>query len=222
MWSRAWPHVRAALVLLHALAITLLALPAPEGAMDRAAWQQPTVQQELKNWADGLNSVGFNVSPQELEDRLWKLADGYMSLRDTATSPFDRYYEYCGTYQGWRMFSGPQMYPARLHIDIEERGQWRPVFVERDPQHRWLASELDSYRFRAFRFRLANMSGFESEYQLFARWVAVRASRDFPDADRVRVSLFRYTLRTPAEVRAGEAEQGEFEQVIELPLRGAS
>jgi hypothetical protein len=188
--------------------------------MDRAAWQQPTVQQELKNWADGLNSVGFNVTPQELEDRLWKLADGYMKLRDSATSPFDWYYEYCGTYQGWRMFSGPQMYPAKLYIDVRERDVWVPLYVEGDPQHRWLGGELDSYRFRALRFRLANMSGFESEYKLFAHWVAMRAAKDFPDADRVRVSLYRYTLLTAAEVRAGKAVEGEFEQVTEHPLRG--
>jgi hypothetical protein len=42
-----WPHIRTVLVTLHLIAITLLALPAPEGGMDRQSWQNPTVQEEL-------------------------------------------------------------------------------------------------------------------------------------------------------------------------------
>ncbi len=219
MWSRVWPHVRGVLVALHIVAVTLLALPAPDGAMDRAAWQQPTVRQELRNWAEGLNSVGIETTPEGLEDRLWKLSHGYTSVRDRATAPFGPYYTYCGTFQSWRMFSGPQRFPAVLHIDVSEPGGWQPVFVERDPRHSWLARELDSYRFRALRFRLQDTAGFEDEYELFARWVAGRAAKDFPHADRVRIRLFRFTLRTPTEVRAGAPVEGEFTQEVELLLR---
>ncbi len=220
MWSCVWPHVRAVLVALHVGAITLLALPVPDGAWDRAAWQQPTVRQEMYHWSDALNAVGLQITPEQLEDRLWHLANRYASARDSVLAPFGPYYEYCGTFQGWRMFSGPQMFPAALHIDVSEAGAWRPVFVERDPRYAWLARELDSYRFRALRFRLQSSAGFGSDYDRFARWLAVRAATDFPGADRVRVRLFRYRLRTPVEVRAATPVSGEFEQEIVLPLGG--
>jgi hypothetical protein len=220
MWSRVWPHVRAVLVALHVVAVTVLALPVPDGVQDRATWQQPTVRQEMRDWADALNAVGFETTPEVLEDRLWHLAHGYATARDSVLAPFGPYYEYCGTFQGWRMFSGPQMFPATLHIDISEAGAWRPVFVERDRRYGWLARELDSYRFRALRFRMQSSVGFEGDYELFARWVAVRAANDFPTADRVRVRLFRYRLQTPAEVQAATPVFGQFEQEIVLPLRG--
>ncbi len=217
MFSRIWPHVRGVLVALHVIAITLLALPAPDGAMNREAWKQPTVQDELKTWTESLNNCGIDISQPELEDRLWKLASGYMDIRSDVLSPFELYYNSCGTFQAWRMFSGPQRYPAVLHIDISERGEWRPVYIQRDSQHRWLARQLDSYRFRAFLFRLGSL-GSDSECEAFARWVAARAATDFHDAERVRVRFFQFTLRTAAEVRAGAPIEGEFVRSVELPL----
>jgi hypothetical protein len=105
-----------------------------------------------------------------------------------------------------------------LHIDISEQGQWRPVFIERDPEHRWLARQFGSYRFRAFLFRLGS-PGFEGEYQKFAQWVAARAAEDFPRADHVRVRQFRFAIRSPGEVRGGKPVDGEFVQSVELLLR---
>ena len=56
--------------------------------------------------------------------------------------PFGRYYAYCGTGQSWRMFVAPHRHPTALHVDVRERGEWRPAYVERDPHHRWLGRVL--------------------------------------------------------------------------------
>lgn len=213
-----WPQIRAALIALHVIAITLLALPAPDGGMDRETWKNPTVQEEFKNWTQTLNACGLDITQQELEDRLWAASQTYMDARSDVLQPFLPYYNYCGTFQAWRMFVGPHRYPAVLHIDVSEGGVWRPVYIERDAHHRWLGRQLDSYRFRATLFRLG-WPAYEGEFDHFARWVGRQAARDFPDADRVRVRLYRSRTRSPQEVRAGAPTEGEFGHTVELPLR---
>ncbi|HZT79797.1 MAG TPA: hypothetical protein VFA26_06235 [Gemmataceae bacterium] len=216
MW---FPHLRGLLVALHLLAVTLLALPAPEGGMDRATWKDPTVQDELAAWAGRLDGWGVHVTPPELEDRLWQFSADYMHARETVLRPFGPYYEYCGTYQSWRMFVAPHRYPTRLHIDVHEHGEWRPAYVERDAQHDWLGRQLDSYRFRSAIFRFG-WHGYERDYGRFADWVAGHAARDFPDADRVRVRLAKYRTLSPEEVREGREPEVEFVQPVERRLEG--
>jgi hypothetical protein len=207
-----WPHVRAALITAHLVAVTLMAIPAPDGGTDRTAWHDPTVRGELKAWADALGTA-----PEVLEDRLWNLTQGYMAARGEALSPFGPYYEYCGTLQSWRMFVAPHRFPTTLHIDVREDGTWRPVYVERDPRHRWLGRVLDSYRFRSVIFRFG-WPGWEGEFEAFARWVAKRATADFPGADAVRVRLWKAPTPSPDEVRAGTVPAGEFTLAVEVPF----
>jgi hypothetical protein len=211
-----WPQIRAALVALHVIVITLLALPAPEGGMDRNAWKNPTVQGELRAWTDSLNACGIDITQPELEDRLWHAANAYMNARGTVLGPLSPYCEYCGTDQSWRMFVAPHRYPTTLHIAIAEGGAWRPAYVERDPRYTWLARQLDSYRFRSVAFRLG-WPGYEGEFDRLAHWVARRAANDFPDAGRVRVSLVKSRTRSPEEVRAGAATETEVVLSVELP-----
>jgi hypothetical protein len=207
-------HWRALFVLFHLVAVTLMALPAPEGAMDRANWADPTVQAEIAVWARRLS-----VPPADLEEALWRFATRYTAARDRVLAPFGPYYEWCGTEQSWRMFVAPHRHPTRLHVDVREGGEWRAVFVERDREHAWLARQLCSYRFRSLTFRFGWPS-YAGEYRSFADWLAHQAARDFPDADRVRVRMFRFRTPSPAEVRAGRPVEGRFESAVELPLEG--
>jgi hypothetical protein len=214
MW---FAHIRRVFVALHLVAITLMALPAPEGGMDRAAWRDPTVQDELSAWTDRLNQCHIAVTRPELEDLLWRAGVDYMNARDKVLRPFGLYYELCGTAQSWRMFVAPHRYPARLEIDIDQGGGWRPVYIERDRQHDWLGRQLDSYRFRSVIFRF-EWPGYENDYQRFADWVAAKAGRDFPEAQAVRIRLFKYRTLSPDELRAGQQVEGEYIQAIALPL----
>jgi hypothetical protein len=207
--NRWFAHLRGLLVALHLAAITLMALPAPEGGMNRNAWKDPTVQGELAAWTERFNEWGITVTQPELEDGLWRLAVDYMAVRNEIVSPFRLYYECCGTSQSWRMFVAPHRYPTRLHIDLEEHGQWRPLYVERTRKHDWLSSKLDQHRFRSAIFRFG-WDEFTADYRRFVDWIARQAARDFPEADRVRVRLYKYRSPSPEEVRQGQHPEGEF------------
>jgi hypothetical protein len=205
-------HLRGLLVALHLMAVTLLALPAVGEGMSRWAWKDPTVQEEFAYWTGRLNQCGVAVTQQQFEDGLYGTASAYESARGHALAPFGRYYGYCGTFQSWRMFAGPHRHPSRLHIDVEEAGDWRPVYVKSDPEHDWLAVQLDHYRMRPFVYRLSwyrHVPEFP-DFDNLARWVAARAARDFPEARRVRVRFFTFRTPSPEEVRAGEPVTGEF------------
>ncbi len=207
-------HARALFVTFHLVAISLLALPAPEGAMNREHWRDPTVQAELAAWATVLG-----VEPDRLEEHLWRLALGYEDWRDRVLAPFALYYDWCHTVQSWRMFVAPHRHPTRLQIALHERGQWRTLFVERDRAHAWRARQLGSYRFRSVIFRLG-WSSYETDRHHFADWVARQAALDFPDADRVRVELVRFRTLSPQEVRAGRPREARSEYVLERPVEG--
>ena len=57
-----WAHVRGALVLLHVVAVLVLALPNTGGSVaNRSSWKNPTVQGELRVWASRLSSLGIDT-----------------------------------------------------------------------------------------------------------------------------------------------------------------
>jgi hypothetical protein len=213
-------HLRALLVALHLVAITVLAAPSVGEGLSRWAWQDPTVQDEFADWTDRLNRWGVAITRQEFEDDLWEAATAYESLHGRALAPFWRYYEWCGTFQSWRMFAGPHRYPSRLLIDIEEGGAWRPVYAQRDPDHAWLAEQLDHYRMRPYLYRLSwyRYADGSGGFDQMTRWVAGHAAHDFPQAQRVRVRFFKFRTLSPEEVKAGRPVSGEFVPDVELDL----
>jgi len=218
-WAKAWPQVRAVLVLLHVVAVTLMALPAPGGGMNRAAWAEPTVQGEFAAWTERLNGLGIDVTSEQLQDRAWAFAVGFMDLRETVLTPFEPYYEYTGTWQSWRMFVAPHRVPSRLEIDLErvDGAGWQPIYVQASDDLRWRADQLEHDRLRAQIFRLS-WPGYESTYGRFAEWLARQAARDFPDGTRLRVRFFEYRTLSPEDVRAGVAVTGTYEQTKILTL----
>jgi hypothetical protein len=213
-------HLRALLVALHLVAVTLMALPSAGEGLSRWAWQDPTVQEEFGDWVGRLNRWGVAVTREEFEDDLWAAASAYETVHGRLLAPFGRYYWWCGTFQSWRMFAGPHRYPSRLLIDVEEAGAWRPAYVQRDPAHAWLAARLDHYRMRPFLYRLSwyRYSDRFDDFDQLARWVAGQAARDYPGAGRVRVRFFKFHTPSPDEVKAGAPVAGEFvpEAVLDL------
>jgi len=216
-----WRQLRALLVMVHVVAVMLAAIPAPEGGMNRAAWKDPTVQDELNSWAARLRAAGLDLSDEEFQAGLWSLGTRYSAARKLVLRPLQPYYRFLGTNQSWRMFVAPHRYPARLHIDIEEGGRWRPVYVARSPEYRWLARQLDDDRMRAALFRYA-WPAFAKGWRSFSAWVATRAATDFPDAQRVRLRYDKRRTPSPVEAQAGQQPPGQWirTRIIELePLR---
>ena len=198
-----WPHVRALLVLAHLLAILAVAVPAPAGGMRRTAWKAPTVQAELPAWATRFRSAGVEVSDAEFEDRLWRFASRYMDVRGGLLDPLRPYYRYAGTSQSWRMFVAPHRHPSRLEVAVKQGADWEVVYLQARPGADWMQPVLEHDRTRSVLFRYAWKS-FRGSYKKLARWLAVRAFQDFPDATEVRVRWLKQQTPSPREVRAGD------------------
>ncbi|MEZ4318079.1 MAG: hypothetical protein R3F61_11265 [Myxococcota bacterium] len=215
---KAWPHVRAALLAAHLLAIVLMALPSPQGGMNRSAWKDPTVQGELAAWTLRLNAVGIGMQQPEVEELAWNLANAYEDGRGVVLAPFMPYYRYCGTWQSWRMFVAPHRFPGRLTIDVMERGEWRTIYVARSADHTWRATQLDHDRMRAAIFRYG-WRHYRRSYGTFGSWVAARVIEDFPDAERVRLRFYKYRTASPEEVRTHTEPEGEYTGALILDLK---
>lgn len=195
-------------VALHLLAISLQAFPAPGGGMRKAAWKNPTVQGEFAAWTTRLNGLGVEVTQPELEEWLWTFAVEFMSVRGQVLAPFQPYYRYAGTGQSWRMFSAPHRHPSKLQISVRVDSEWRLVYESRSVEHDYLGTLLDHDRMRSIVFRYA-WSSYRSSYKRFAKWVARRAARDFPEASDVRLEFVRYRTPSPEEVRSGDIPKGK-------------
>lgn len=215
--QRVRAHLTATLVLLHLVAVTLMAIPAPGGGMARSSWKDPTVQAELQAWHQTLSPLLPGVDAAQFEEGLYAFASRYMKARGAVLKPFAPYYRYAGTVQSWRMFVAPHRYPARLRIEVERGGAFETVYLARDAEADWLASHLDHDRWRSAIFRFAWKS-YRRHYEAFGRWVADRAREDFPDATRVRLSFDKYRTPSPEEVR--EDRRPPAERILErtLPL----
>ncbi|MCB9797578.1 MAG: hypothetical protein H6741_33230 [Alphaproteobacteria bacterium] len=199
MLKRLGPHLLGAFVLYHLVAVTLMAIPAPGGGMNRSTWKDPTVQGEFEVWAERISGWGYEISVAELEERLWDFAKAYMEVRRTALTPFVPYYTYTGSTQSWRMFVAPHRYPARLEILVEEGGEWRTVYRARDPEADWLGTQLDHDRLRSAIFRFP-WPPYRGSYESFVRWLTPRIAEDFPQASRARVQFIKYRTPSPEEV----------------------
>lgn len=198
-----WPQLRALLILAHLLAITLMALPAPVGGMNRSAWSDPTVQSEIRAWSERLDRLGLEQEPEELEESLWQLARRAMRLRSTILRPLRPYYRLCGTTQSWRMFVAPHRFPARLQIRVEEAEGWRVIYEARSPIHTWNRRQLDNDRMRAALFRYG-WRHYRRTWRQFATWLGEAALEDHPEARRVELRYLGYRSPSPAEVLAGQ------------------
>jgi len=198
-----WPHVRAALVLLHVFAVVVLALPRPGAVTNRRAYRSENAQTEFRQWSARLNGLGFVTSPPELERDVYATALRYASVHRSVTTPMQRYADVAGTRQGWSMFASPQRHPGEVHVDIRTGANWITITRPRSEEHAWLRSKLDHNRIRKLQGRFAR-TFYPRRYRAFARWLAREATRDFPDAVEVRVRLVRYHSLPADRVRAGE------------------
>ena len=217
-WRRGWPHVRAAFVAAHILAVLILAIPDAAGpAARRSAWKNPTVQGEFDAWSRRLTALGVATSRDELEERVWVAATTWTRFTLALRRPLVPYGDCCGVRQRWRMFVAPQRHPSRLHVDLFEDGRWRPIWIERSGEYDWRAHQFDATRVRSMTFRYA-WKEYERHYVQFGRWIAARAAEDFPAATKVRVRLYDFRTPTPEEVQRDAIPRGKFRQRITFEL----
>lgn len=203
-WGPRWPAIRAALVGFHVLAVLVLAFPSPPSNLKRTAWENPTVQDEIRSWSEALRTLGVDISASELDSAAYGLARRYVAARSKVIAPFEPYATYAGVRQNWHLFAGPQRYPMRLEVSVREGGLWRKVYETRSDEATWSSSLFERYRMR----RLISLTLWKEPTQFveLADWIAARAARDFPTATAVMVRQYRYHTPTPAEALSGKTE----------------
>jgi len=211
-------HLVAVYVLFHAASILVGSIPSTEVALDRDAWDDPTVRSEFAAWVDRLEWFGVDVEPSQLEEFAWRFANGWSTLRRRANAPFETYQRYTGTWQSWSMFVAPHLYPSRLCIDIRDDqtdgdGVWRNIYTARSDEQAWRRGQFDHIRMRSAIFRLP-WPQYRGQYEQLVNWIADRAAVDFPDADRIRVRFYRFKSPSPRELRDGAAVVGEDIRVV--------
>ena len=207
-----WPHLRAALILLHVVAVLALAIPSVRAGLDRRSWSDPTVQDELRGWADR-----FGMEPKDFEEKAWRIAQAWSGIHETITAPFEPYRAYVGVRQPWVMFVAPQRYPARIEIEIQEGNAWRTIYRERSSEHEWNRTLFDHDRMRSAFFRFG-WDRYAPNYREFAEWVAKEAARDFPGASAVKLRMYRFRTASPEEVKEQRMPRGHWEKERVLPL----
>ena len=209
-----WAHLVAVYVLFHGASILIGSIPSTDAALDRDAWDDPTVKSEFAAWADRLGWIGVNVEPESLEDAAWRFANGWASMRRMANAPFETYQRYTGTWQSWSMFVAPHLYPSRLCIDVRDGdGLWRNIYTARSDEQDWRRGQFDHIRMRSAIFRYA-WPQYRGQYEQLADWISDRAAIDFPDADRIRVRFFRFKSPSPRELRDGAPIVGDDVRVV--------
>lgn len=200
--ARLWPHLRAAFVVTHVVAVLVAATPSTGAALKRAAWADPTVQAEFGAWAPRLG-----MTSEALQDRAWAFAVAWNDGRQAVLRPFRAYFDLVGATQSWQMFVAPHTFPTRLWI--EERrgeGEWTPLFVERSPEHAWMADALGVERLRASIFRWG-WSSYATSYRKACTALANRRLAEVPDVTAVRCRFEKTPTPTAAEVQAGKVPE---------------
>lgn len=212
---RLWPELRATLILLHVATLIVLSLPGSY-VVDRRRWETKDNQADLAQWSVRLRGMGFELTPKELDERLFSVASAYARARGHVASPFESYAQFAGTHQGWVMFSSPQRHPREIHIDLVDAfGKVRPLYRPRSDEFTWRRAQLDHDRLRKLSSRFGKgVAG--AAFDDLSHWVGIHVFAEFPEAKSVRVSLYQYDLLPPADLRAGVVSHGTYETVREL------
>ncbi len=197
-----WPHVRAVLLLLHIVAVVLMALPAPIGSDRDDTYEMASVREQLQQLSEALGAVGIEASEDEIAELSKTSARRILAARKAALRPFRPYYSLAGTRQGYRMFSGVSLYGDRLQVEIDRGDDWELIYLARDPDHRWRWWTFNHELTRSLLYRYVEKR-YRRRFEAMTRWIAREAATDFPDVERVRVSFLRQRTPSPAESRAG-------------------
>lgn len=202
MFARVGRALLIVLLLFHGCTVVGLSIPAPSGGNVKRNYERPLVKAELERLSSSLRQFGYEGSPKELGESLFRLSTVWLSTRKKVLSPFVPYAKFAGTRQGWIMFGVANRTPERLHVEIGTEAGWRTLFLG-DEREGWRGGLLRHELSRSMLFRYAAPKAYDKSFESFARWVAGKVGEDFPDVRRVRVRLETIRSPSPAERRSG-------------------
>lgn len=201
--SLGWPQLRAALVAFHLVAITLSALPSPEGGLNRSTWSDPTVQAEFAAW-----SARLGMDEAVFEERLWEFGNAYGDAYKKLLTPVRPYEKLVGSEQSWKMFIAPHRFPTRLEIaGRPDGGEWTVLFSESSPTYTWREDLLRLERLRSSIFRWG-WPNYSSAWSKGCIGLATLAFADFPDVTEVRCRFWKARSPSPEQAASGEIPTG--------------
>jgi hypothetical protein len=209
--KRLWPHLRAAFVLYHAVAIFLSALPNPGEGLNRRNWADPTVQAEFDRYAGWLG-----MESDALQDLAFGIAQDAAEARGTILTPFDAYLRFFGIRQAWRMFVAPHRWPTQVEIATRtEGGAFVPVYMEADPALRWNAAAFDTEPYKGLLFRWGWQT-YQKDYVRACTGLAARLKVERPEVQDVRCRVWKRTTLSAEEARQGARPTGKwiYERVV--------
>ena len=184
-----WADVRAVLVALHLVAISVQAFPAPVGGLSPATKEAPSVQQAV-----GLVSGWTGVPEERVTSVAFEVVEGWLDARRVALSPFEPYYQWAGTRQSWRMMALVNRRPARLVVKVDGE----VVYRTGDPTARWLAETIEASRTRGIVIKYSWKMN-RKDYRRFVAWLGQRAREDFGEDVAIEACMERVALALPGE-----------------------
>jgi hypothetical protein len=189
--ARRWPAIRAVLIAL-AIVISLLSgCPIPE--VPAARLDAPVNRHEIALWADRLGR-----SPEDLRTDLIETITRLRHLHGTAMTPFDGWFDTTGTHQRWNLFPVADPDPVWMHVETQRRDEapgWTLRYRPNDPDHDWLADELEYRRLRGA--WNPGVGGPRTAYGPFVAWLAREAFAADPEVVAVRVRMRQLHVRDP-------------------------
>ncbi len=214
--ARAWPHVRAALIILHIGAIITVCSPARHKVAAPRNWEGPTSDQVFDAWAVRLTAVGIDTTRDGLREFWRARTENYLVVRDRLGAPANLYIDILFVGQGWSLFSSPKRNPAIFVIDIHHPDSgWHPLYRGDSDEHDWRSRMFENNRIRKLvgRFAKGKSTGL---YVPFGNWMARIIGKEMPEHDKIRTRLWRYTTKAPGE--EFDPSDGEFThpRVIDL------
>ena len=216
-WRKTWPHFRALFIVFHVVGVFIYAMPSVKTIGKKKVWESERSERCFSRWTARLNHFGFGLEEKTLESSLWTLAQGYLDTRKLAMKPFKKYIKTFGLHQGWRMFANPKTHPSVLILEIEEKGEFRKIFVTRSETYTWNKEQFDKHGFRKFFGRIP-IKSHSRLYNQLIKWLKIRLPEDFPEATRFKISIHHWRSPSAPKRRSGDYDKGEIEaeRVVKL------
>lgn len=207
--------MRALLVLLHVIAVVVVACPAPVKGGDTKSWRRPGVRAELRSWSTRLGSLGVAVSEADLARFGQQVSTSWSGARNVVVAPFQKWLRAVGATQGWYMFTAPDRAPQRftftLHtaagdVDVFDFGRAAaPAVVDDGPE---AGRYYDGAFLAEHRVRRAFFQAAWSDRPVFREvcsWLVREAKLRRADVTGATCRLVQQDVITPAEAGSGPA-----------------
>ena len=142
-----------------------------------------------------IHGVGLDWKRDDVKNGLIAWTHRLASAHKRASAPLKPVKKHLGIGQAWALFAAPDTHPNRLEIAARVDGSWEVVFRRLDPEHRMMTRQISFRRVRGIHDSVGNRPG--KVYRAFCYFVADGVFQRIPDADAIRVRMYRHHVTPP-------------------------